>query len=158
MYYYFLSKMAKKGRITVIFLSIEVLMCLCYNYIYMTVTTVGPGMVWQFLPPLIFFRCNHQWSCSLDHFLFQDTLDCFLLPDLWLRLSLSLETPLKRFFDLVTFTFDLDLWTWPRYPSTWPTRRISGLYVCPFIQESGNTHTHTHSRCQNYYTRRWRWV
>ncbi len=27
----------------------------------------------------------------------------------------------KTYFDLVTLTFDLDLQTWPRYPSTWPT-------------------------------------
>ncbi len=41
-------------------------------------------------------------------------------------------------------TFDLDLRTWPRYPSIWPTYQNSGLYVCPFKQESGNRHTHTH--------------
>ena len=55
---------------------------------------------------------------------------------------------LKTLFDLVTLTFDLYLWTWPRYPSTRPTCWILGQYVCPFVQESGNTLTdsltHTH--------------
>ncbi len=59
-------------------------------------------------------------------------------------------------FDLVTLTIDLDLQTWPRYPSTWPTCRNSSPYICPFGHESGNrqtdTHTQTHRRCQNYYT------
>ncbi len=36
-------------------------------------------------------------------------------------------------------TFDLDLYTWPKYPFTWRTCRISGLYVCPFFEGSGNT-------------------
>ncbi len=27
-----------------------------------------------------------------------------------------------------------DLWTWPRYSSTWPTCRIPGPYVCPFVR------------------------
>ncbi len=55
-------------------------------------------------------------------------------------------------------TYDLDLWTWPRYPSIWPTYQKAGPYVLPFGRESGNTqtdrhtHTHTHRRCQNYYT------
>ena len=55
----------------------------------------------------------------------------------------------------MTLTYDLDLETWPRYPSTWPTYRNPSLYVCPFGRESGNTQTHTqkHRRCQNYYTR-----
>ena len=46
-------------------------------------------------------------------------------------------------------TYDLDLWTWPRYPSTWPTHQRSGLYVCPFSRESvhrqTDRHTHTHT-------------
>ncbi len=37
-------------------------------------------------------------------------------------------------------TYALNLWTWPRYPSTWPTYKQSDLYVCPFGRESGNTH------------------
>ncbi len=41
-------------------------------------------------------------------------------------------------------THDPDLWTCPRYFSTWPAVWISGLYVCLFGRESGNTHTHTH--------------
>ncbi len=61
---------------------------------------------------------------------------------------------LKTLFDLVTF--DLDIWTCPRYPSTWPTHQNSGLYVCPFKQKSGNRHTDT--QCQNYYTHRWHGV
>ena len=40
------------------------------------------------------------------------------------------------------------------FPSTWPTCRKSCPYVCLFGSESGNTHTHSHSRCQNYYTYR----
>ncbi len=47
-------------------------------------------------------------------------------------------------------TYDLDLKTWPRYPSTWPPCQNSSPYVCPFGSESGNRHTHR--RCQNYYT------
>ncbi len=45
--------------------------------------------------------------------------------------------------DLVTF--DLDLQTWPRYPSTWPTYWNSSPYVCPFGCESGNRQTDTHT-------------
>ncbi len=43
-------------------------------------------------------------------------------------------------------TYDLDLWTWPRYPSTWRPCQISSLYVSPFSRESetdGHTDTHT---------------
>ncbi len=59
------------------------------------------------------------------------------------------------FFDLVTLTFDLDLRTWPRYPSTWPPCHNSSPHVCPFGWDSEtdrHTHTDTHTRCQNYYT------
>ena len=40
-------------------------------------------------------------------------------------------------------TYDLDLRTWPRYPSTWPPCQNSGPYVCLFTRES-ETHTQTH--------------
>ncbi len=57
--------------------------------------------------------------------------------------------------------YDLDLLTWPRYPSTSPPYQNSDPYVCPFTRES-ETHTQTdtqkHRSCQNYYTCRWRWV
>ncbi len=53
-------------------------------------------------------------------------------------------------------TYDLDLRTWARYPSTWPTCQNAGLYVCPFGRES-ETDRQNHTQCQNYYTRRWRW-
>ncbi len=39
-------------------------------------------------------------------------------------------------------TYDLDLRTWPRYPSTWPSCKNSGPYVCPFTCES-ETHRPT---------------
>ncbi len=39
-------------------------------------------------------------------------------------------------------TYDLDLQTWPRYHSTWPTYQNSRLHVCPFTAES-ETHTDT---------------
>ena len=71
--------------------------------------------------------------------------------------SFTIGNPEKRFLTKWpwSLTYDLDLQTWLRYPSTWPTYRNSSLYVCPFSRESGNTqtHTHTHKRCQNYYTR-----
>ncbi len=35
----------------------------------------------------------------------------------------------------LTYDLDLDLRTWPRYPSAWPCQN-SGLYVCPFTCES----------------------
>ncbi len=73
--------------------------------------------------------------------------------------DIPLKYPLKRFLTSWPWplTYDLDLQTWPRYPSTWPTYRNYSLYVCPFGRESGNTQTdtdrQTHRRCQNYYTR-----
>ena len=39
-------------------------------------------------------------------------------------------------------TYDLDLQTWPRYPSTWPPCQNSSAYVCPFGRES-ETDRHT---------------
>ncbi len=51
----------------------------------------------------------------------------------------------------MTLTYDLDLQTWPIYPSTWPPCQNSTLYVCPLSRES-ETVTQTHSRCKNYYT------
>ncbi len=33
-------------------------------------------------------------------------------------------------------TYDLDLWTWPRYHQAWSTCQYSGLYVRPFGQDS----------------------
>ena len=51
-------------------------------------------------------------------------------------------------------TSDLDLWTWPRYPSTWHSSQNSTLYVCPFSRESETDgRTQTDRQCQNYYTR-----
>ena len=49
-------------------------------------------------------------------------------------------------------TYDLDLWSWPRYSSTWPTYQKSGPYVCPFAREIGSRQTHTQidRQCQNY--------
>ncbi len=47
-------------------------------------------------------------------------------------------------------TYDPDLRTWPRYSSTRPTCRNSGLYVCPFSRERGNTHTHTHTHTDRH--------
>ncbi len=38
-------------------------------------------------------------------------------------------------------TYDPDLYTWPRYPTTWPPCQNSSLYVCPFGREIGNRHT-----------------
>ncbi len=55
------------------------------------------------------------------------------------------------------WTYDLDLLTWPRYPSTWPPCQNSSLYVPSFFRDS-ETDTHTHTQCQNYDTLRWRWV
>ncbi len=70
------------------------------------------------------------------------------------------KTPLIHFLTWWPWplTYDLDLWTWPRYSSTGHTHQKSCPYVCPFSRESGNTHTdrhtdtQTHRRCQNYYT------
>ncbi len=60
--------------------------------------------------------------------------------------SIRQKTPVKQFLTWwpwpLTLTFDLDLQTWPRYPSTWPTHHKSGLYVSPFCCESGNRQTH----------------
>ena len=58
-----------------------------------------------------------------------------------------IEMPIKSVFDLVTLTFDLDLWTWPKYPSHWPPCQKFSLSVCLFTGYSGNrlTHTHTHT-------------
>ncbi len=71
---------------------------------------------------------------------------CKAFPILQLYGIINTWNSLKTVFDLVTLPFDL--WTWPWYPSTWPTSWISGPYVCPFVQESGNTLTdsltHTH--------------
>ncbi len=50
------------------------------------------------------------------------------------------------FLGLVTLTFDLDLWTWPRYLYAWVTCQNSGLYTYLFGQDSeteGRAHTHT---------------
>ncbi len=33
-------------------------------------------------------------------------------------------------------TYDLDLWTWPRYSSTWPPCQNSSLYVPSFFRDS----------------------
>ncbi len=62
----------------------------------------------------------------------------------WIPASSAIGNPEKKIF--LTWwpwplTYDLDLQTWPTYPSTWPTWRNSGLFVCPFGCESGNTHT-----------------
>ncbi len=54
-----------------------------------------------------------------------------------------------------SLTYDLDLPTWPRYPSTWPPCKNSSLYVSSFGWDSEtdrHTDTQTHTRCQNYYT------
>ena len=58
--------------------------------------------------------------------------------------DIPLKYPLKHFLTSWPWplTYDLDLQTWPRYPSTWPTYRNSSLYVCPFGRESGNRYTH----------------
>ncbi len=43
-------------------------------------------------------------------------------------------------------TYDLDLWTWPRYLHAWVTFQNSGLYTYSFGQDSeteGRTHRHT---------------
>ncbi len=49
-----------------------------------------------------------------------------------------IEIPIRNVFDLVTLTYDLDLWTWPRYPSIWPPY-VSVVRV-----------RHTLRLCQNY--------
>ena len=62
------------------------------------------------------------------------------------------------FFDLVTVTYDLDLWKWPRYSSTSLHAKIQ---VCLFGRSPARvvTHTQTHTQkdrqCQNSYTRWW---
>ncbi len=68
-----------------------------------------------------------------------------LCSPIYLSSSIRPKTPLKHFLTSWPWplTYDLDLWTWPRYPSTWPTHKKSGPYVCPFSRESGNTHRHT---------------
>ena len=57
--------------------------------------------------------------------------------------SIRPKTPLMHFLTSWPWplTCDLYLWTWPKYPSTWPTHKKSSPYVCPFSHESGNTHT-----------------
>ena len=58
------------------------------------------------------------------------------------------KAPMKLFLTWWPWplTYDLDLWTWPRYPSTWPTHQRSGLYVCPFSRESVHRQTDTHTQ------------
>ena len=78
---------------------------------------------------------------------------------LWARWDIpSLRCPLTHFLTSWPWplTYDLDLWTRPRYPSTWPPCQNPSLYVRPFGQDSETdrqTDTHTDKRCQNYYTR-----
>ncbi len=43
-------------------------------------------------------------------------------------------------------TYDLDLLTWPRYPSTWLPCQNSSSHVCSFGRESGNRQTHRHTQ------------
>ncbi len=38
-------------------------------------------------------------------------------------------------------TYDLDLWSWARYSSTWPTCQNSSLYVCLFAVRAWQTDT-----------------
>ncbi len=57
---------------------------------------------------------------------------------LWPYRAVHQDTPLNH-FDLVILTHDLDLWVWPRYPSTWPAYQKSGPYVRLLHHESGNS-------------------
>ncbi len=47
-----------------------------------------------------------------------------------------------------TLTYNLDLQTWPRYPSTWLTHRMSVRLGVRVVTDS---QTDRHRRCQNYY-------
>ena len=49
----------------------------------------------------------------------------------WTRLLSQWIVPMNIFWPR-----DLDLWTWPRYPSTWHPYQNSSLYVCSFSLES----------------------
>ena len=59
--------------------------------------------------------------------------------------SIRQKTPVKHFLTCWwpwPLAYDLDLWMWPRYPSTWSTHQKSGPYICLFGRESGNIQTH----------------
>ena len=65
--------------------------------------------------------------------------------------SYTIGNPEKRFLTWWPRSLTYDLRTWRRYPSIWPTYRISSLYVCLFSRESGNTVTHTQA-CTRHVT------
>ncbi len=69
----------------------------------------------------------------------------------------SMVSPIEQFLTSRPrpLTYDLDLKSWPRYPSTWPPCKNSCPYVCPFrwySETDRRTDTHTDTQCQNYYT------
>ena len=74
------------------------------------------------------------------------------IADLWK--TFQVKYPLKRFLTSwpwpLTYDLDLRLWTWPRYPSTWPTGQDSSMSV-PLAMRVV-TDRQTDRQCQNYYT------
>ncbi len=147
--------------------SIVIFMCLFQLWLYIMRWRLAPKKRGECHPSL------EMWSLSGDEISFIKITVCVSLShceasstagifiavqSIYPSSSIRPKTPLKHFLTSWPWplTYDLDLWTWPRYPSTWPTHQKSGPYVCPFSRESGNTHTHTdthtHRRCQNYYT------
>ncbi len=116
----------------------------------------------------MYFFPHREWSCCRDHSSsYCSTLGVilpsgslipcrkpgFICISCFLRLHLYQLLPdfccitmvnLNRFLTWWPwpFTHDLDLQTWPRYPSTLSTCQKSRLYVCPFSSES-ETDRHT---------------
>ena len=75
------------------------------------------------------------------------------LMHLWSPIETSIEMPSKTF--ILTLTYDLQLWAWPRYPPIWPPCQNSSMYVFWFGWDSKMD---TDKRCQNYYTPHWQKV
>ena len=87
--------------------SVEVFMCLFTLYLYIFIASV---FVAGFFMAGLFFTMKPHWS-----------------------IHNQAKEICETFFDLVSLTYDLDLRTWPRYPSTWLTYQRSDLYVCLYI-------------------------
>ncbi len=87
------------------------------------------------------FICLSRWEASrpLVSSSPVSSLPCSLIDPSIIRQ----KTSVKHFLTCWPWplTYDLDLRTWPRYSSNWPTHQRSGLYVCPFGRESVHRQT-----------------
>ena len=73
---------------------------------------------------------------------------------LWIASLTSVKHLLRNLIEIPVKVFwfgDLDIETWPKYPSTWPPCQNLSLYVCSFRQESdAQTDTQTLPKLLHY--------